>query len=141
MSGVNKVEKKNLQQIARNTGLYPLEAFEFVRHGLAFAVSRIHEAQIDLQEGQQHITGQQLCWGLRDFAIRRYGVVARAVLRHWNINRTEDFGRIVFAMVDDGIMRKTPQDSIHDFDHVYDLDKVFELPERVTTPVPPTFHI
>lgn len=141
MSSVNKVEKKNLQQIARNTGVYPLEAFEFVRHGLAFAVARIHEAQTDSPGGQQHVTGQQLCWGLRDFAIRRYGVVARAVLRHWNINRTEDFGRIVFAMVEDGIMRKTPQDSIHDFDHVYDVDKVFELPERVMPPVAATFFL
>ena len=127
---MNKLEKKTLKQIARNTGIYPPEAFEFVRHGLAYAVSRIHEADKNTQEPQRHITGQQLSWGLRDFAIRRYGVMARAVLRHWNINRTEDFGRIVFAMVEDGIMRKTPQDSITDFNHVYDMNQVFEPPER-----------
>ncbi len=112
-----------------------------MRHGRAYAVSRIHEAEKDAQDPQRHITGQQLSWGLRDFAIRRYGVMARAVLRHWNINRTEDFGRIVFAMVEDGIMRKTPQDSMSDFDHVYDMNQVFEPPLRQMESAAATFRL
>ena len=138
---MNKLEKKSLRQIARSTGLYPPEAFEFVRHGLAYAVAHIYDAPKTDDDTQRHITGQQLSCGLRDFAVRRYGVMARAVLRHWNINRTEDFGRIVFAMVEDGIMRKTPQDSIHDFDHVYDMNDVFEPPVRPAAEATVTFKL
>lgn len=63
--------------------------------------------------------------GLRDYAIRQYGLLARTVLTHWNVRRTEDFGRIVFAMVQAGELRKSDDDSPGDFREVYDFDEAF----------------
>ena len=51
--------------------------------------------------------------------------MAPAVLKHWNVKRTDDFGRIVFAMVDAGLMTKTPDDSIEDFRGVFDFTEAF----------------
>ncbi|MFG0326050.1 MAG: Minf_1886 family protein [Phycisphaerales bacterium JB037] len=106
---------------------YPPQAFEFVRQGLAHTVSSVHEGVPGLSDDESHhVTGAQLCFGLKDYAIRRYGKLARTVLQRWGIHRTGDFGRIVFAMVDAGLMRKTDEDSIEDFDEVYGFDEAFE---------------
>jgi uncharacterized repeat protein (TIGR04138 family) len=104
---------------------YPIEAFDFVREGLSFTVQRVHENPEALPEADRHICGQQLCLGLRDFAIEQYGYLAPLVLGHWNIHRTDDFGRIVFLLVDLGMMSKTQSDHIDDFRAVYDFSEAF----------------
>ncbi|MAE62471.1 MAG: hypothetical protein CMJ49_14075 [Planctomycetaceae bacterium] len=116
----------SLQQLVRDTK-YPFDAFHFVRRGLDFTVHQIHENPEDLDEGERHVDGAQLCLGLRDFAVEQYGQLARTVLRRWRINRTEDFGRIVFAMVNGGLMQAQEEDSEHDFDRVFDFDREFDI--------------
>ncbi len=121
--------------ILERAGCYPVEAFHFVREGLGHTVERArvqHEASLRGNGGaglanpeMHHVSGQQLCLGLRDYAILQYGMLAPAVLRHWNIVRTEDFGRIVYAMITGGLMSKTADDSIDDFAAVYDFEEAF----------------
>ena len=53
-------------------------------------------------------------------------LMARTVLRRWNIRRTEDFGKIVFTLVENGDMGKTDGDTIEDFRRVYDFATAFE---------------
>lgn len=71
------------------------------------------------------MTGQELCIGLRDYAVDCFGVLALTVLEQWGIRRTEDFGRIVFAMIDAGFLRKTAEDSLEDFVGVFEFDEAF----------------
>lgn len=124
---------KDLATIAQRTR-YPVDAFLFVQRGLDFTVSRLHgeidaeydDIESDAYESQRHVSGQDLCTGLRDFAIKEYGLLARTVLRRWNITSCRDFGQVVFAMVDGGLMRKTDDDTIHDFNNVFDFNSAFE---------------
>ena len=126
---------KSLKQIAENAG-YELGAFLFVQRGLEFTVKRIHGArpkQVDMddfdddddQPSSRHVSGQQLCMGLRDFARQEYGLLARSVLARWRVHRSEDFGRIVFAMVDAELMHKTADDTLADFVNVFSFDEAF----------------
>ncbi len=115
-----------LAQIAARTR-YPLKAFEFVRLGLEFTVHRIHSQPETLDEHERHVSGEQLSLGLRDYAIEKYGRLARHMLSHWNIHRTEDFGQIVFAMVNGNLMQASPGDSVHDFDNVFDFEGSFDV--------------
>lgn len=115
-----------LHQIAARTR-YPLIAFEFVRMGLDYTVHRLHEHPELLEEHERHVTGVQLCRGLVDYALEQYGLMARDMLARWNVCRTEDFGQIVFAMVDGGMMQANDGDSVHDFDHVLDFDQAFRF--------------
>ena len=138
---MDKVAKTSLNQIVARTGLYPVEAFEFVRAGLAVTAQKVYPDIEKRSELEQHVSGRQLCFGLRDFAIRRYGLLAKAVLYHWNIRRTADFGRIVFAMIEGGLMRKTPEDCIEDFDNVFDFAKAFEPPPRPSGPSATVFKL
>ncbi len=114
-------------------GPFPPEAFQFVREGLAHTVETTHGAHaigpLDDDESR-HVSGQQLCLGIRDYAIEQFGDLAGTVLRHWGIRKTEDFGKIVFAMVDAGLMRTTEDDSIEDFRDVFDFDEAFASPAR-----------
>lgn len=76
----------------------------------------------------RHVTGQELCLGLRSYAVERYGLLARTVLLGWGVRSTEDFGKIVYAMVDAGLMRTSEGDSVDDFRGVYDFAEAFEGP-------------
>jgi uncharacterized repeat protein (TIGR04138 family) len=73
----------------------------------------------------RHVSGRELCWALRDFAIDRWGLMARAVFEAWNIQDTKDFGRIVFGFIDFDLMRKQADDRLEDFDDVFSFEEVF----------------
>lgn len=126
------VPYKSLNQIADSAG-YAVDAFLFVQRGLEFTVRRIHgeePARAVFEDDpdtphNRHISGQELCLGLCDFAKREYGLMARSVLARWRVHRSEDFGRIVFAMVDGGLMHKTHEDTIADFIDVFSFDEAF----------------
>lgn len=116
--------------IRQNTGPYPQQAYHFVREGLAHTVRMVHGEGLPAGESageHRHVSGQQLCLGLRDFAIRQYGFLARTVLERWHIHRTDDFGRMVFAMIDAGLMRKSDRDALEDFVGVFDFDEAFPV--------------
>ncbi len=108
------------------TGPYPPEAYLFVQQGLRFTIDRIRKTDPEVGEDGRHVDGSELCVGLRDFARQQYGLLARTVLDCWNIRRTEDFGAIVFNMVELGLLRTSDEDRIEDFSRVYDFDASFE---------------
>ena len=120
----------DLRAVARETK-YPLAAFLFVQRGLDFTVRRTHgelpeDEELDPAEREsRHVTGRDLCFGLRDFAIEQYGLLARTVLRRWRIEQCEDFGRIVFTMVEAGLMHKNDEDNLEDFSEVFDFATAF----------------
>lgn len=76
----------------------------------------------------RHVSGQELCLGLRSLAVEKYGLLARTVLRGWGVSTTEDFGKIVYAMVDTGLLRTSDRDSLEDFRGVYEFDEAFDGP-------------
>ena len=124
----------NWENLRAAAGSYPDEAFEFVSEGLGYTVDRIHEerANAELEWAMSvgnHVSGQELCIGLRDFAIKQYGLLAPIVLRRWNVNRTADFGQIVFAMIECGLMSKNESDSIEDFHGIFDFHEAFAREE------------
>ena len=116
---------KSLDEIVDLIGLYPREAYKFVQAGLQFTVEKLHAEILNDPEANRHVTGQQLCEGLREFALKEWGLLAPTVLRRWNITTTYDFGRIVFALVDHKHMAKTDDDTVEDFRNVYDFKTAF----------------
>jgi uncharacterized repeat protein (TIGR04138 family) len=76
----------------------------------------------------RHVSGRDLCWALRDYALKRWGILARTVLESWNIRRSVDFGRIIFGFIHFDMMRKQEGDTIDDFNDVYSFDEAFDQP-------------
>jgi len=117
--------KKSIHQVIKEDGRYPLPAVQFVREGLSRTVEEQHPEGA-VPGTRRHVSGAELCHGLRQLALERWGMLARSVLQRWNITETKDFGEIVFLLVESGWMQKGPQDSIEDFENVYDFADAFE---------------
>jgi uncharacterized repeat protein (TIGR04138 family) len=83
------------------------------------------DAKLVPSDESRHVSGAQLCQGLRDYALRQYGLLAGMVLRSWGIRGTSDFGNIVFGMISIGLFRKTEDDTREEFDNVYDFAEAF----------------
>lgn len=79
----------------------------------------------------RHVNGRDLCWGLRDYAMDRWGMLARVVLESWNIRQTLDFGRIVFGFIDLDMMRKQDSDALDDFAEVFSFTDAFDRQFRI----------
>jgi uncharacterized repeat protein (TIGR04138 family) len=94
---------------------------------VAAALDRLGGAE----EMNRHVTGRQLCWALRDIALERWGLMARPLLSSWGITCTEDVGRIVFALVENGWLQKQPQDSLEDFQQVFAFPEAFDKQYRI----------
>lgn len=124
------IKQKSLHQLARDLGTYPAEAYEFVQRGLSHTVQLVHGTAVD-PDASRHVSGPQLCEGLREYALGQWGLLARTVLRQWNVTSTADFGRIVFALIEAGQMQKTDDDSLEDFRNVFDFRKAFESGYRI----------
>jgi uncharacterized repeat protein (TIGR04138 family) len=123
-----------LDRVARMVGVWPIEAYEFVHVGLAHTVNALYDGKPihNVPRRPRHVTGQELCWGLRNFALQRWGLLAPAVLGKWNIETTLDFGRIVFSLVEHGLLAVTPQDTLEDFRGVYDFKSAFGISYRMS---------
>ena len=72
---------------------------------------------------RRHVTGQELSLAVRDMALGQFGPAAHLVLDHWAIRRTEDIGRIVYDLIEAGLLGKTESDRIEDFSGVYDFEE------------------
>lgn len=80
---------------------------------------------------QAHITGGELLEGIRDCALEQFGFLARTVFNCWSIHSTDDFGRMVFDLVERGEMRKTDSDQLSDFVDVYDFEEALDRQYRI----------
>ena len=123
-----------MEDVIREDGRYPPQAYAFLHEGIKRAVRDVcgEEAVAHGQvTGQQyHVTGQQMCHGLRELALERWGMLARCVLERWNIHATIDFGNMVYLLIRYGFWRKTDEDSCDDFRDVFDFREAFDIPSE-----------
>jgi len=118
---------ERLAEYMNREGINPDDLRRLVEDGcLPAKLAAIVEDMGGADKLNRHVTGQQLCWAIRDVAQKRWGFMARAVLARWNITRTEDIGAIVFALVNNGWLQKQPTDSLADFDAVFNFHQAFD---------------
>jgi uncharacterized repeat protein (TIGR04138 family) len=125
-----------LEELVRRDPRYAYEAYEFIFGALAHTQKMLGRLPPEgAPPGQDHhVSGPQLLEGVRDLALREFGLMARAVFRIWGVNRTADFGEIVFNLVEAGLMSKTAEDDRLDFADVYDLDQVLVRDYKIELP-------
>lgn len=122
---------EDLGRILREDPRYNADAYLFVLDALHFTVRSLGRHEKKKRE-ERHVTGRELLEGIRRYALKEYGPMARAVLEHWGVRRCEDFGEIVFSLVENGLLSKTERDSRKDFRGGYDFGKVFDAPFEAT---------
>lgn len=107
---------------------YHIEAYQFVRDALSYSqeILQMKSASEMAEEGENHITGQQLCEGIRQYSLQQYGYMAKVVLNTWGIFSTGDFGEIVYNLIRIKQMKKSDTDRREDFDGVFDFENGFD---------------
>lgn len=116
-SAIDSFEEK-LRLLTKQDQRYHVNAYRFVYEALEHALSHIGK--------QRHVTGKELLTAVRELGTEKFGFLARTVFENWGVRKTRDFGEIVFNLVNSGLMGKTEEDSVEDFDDVYDFEEVFE---------------
>ena len=119
------MQHPKLEELARRDPRYAVEAYEFVFAALAHTLRRLGRTPpggAGPWEGG-HVSVAELLDGARDLALRDYGLLARAVLRAWGVNSTDDLGEVVFNLVEAGLMDPHAADDRRGFHDAFDLDQ------------------
>lgn len=107
-----------IERVMGENPAYKFEAYSFVMAALHHTVSKLAKAR--------HVTGTELLAGIREYALEQFGPMARTVLNYWGIFKTDDFGKIVFSLVEVGILRKQSEDKLEDFKDAYSFEEAFD---------------
>src|SRR5262249_52252509 len=125
-----------LAEVVRKDPRYPYESYEFVFEALKYTqiiLNRVPRPDAGEDPGpQHHVKGRELLEGIRAYALRQFGLMARTVFRMWGIHSTGDFGEIIFNLIDANLMSKTEDDCREDFRDIYDLDQALVEGYRIT---------
>ncbi len=132
------------RDISLRSGFHP-DAFDFLKIALRYTVHisthvttrgdipQDDEPDRDSSDESQHVTGPELLEGIRCYALEQFGLLTVVVFDHWGIHCTEDFGRMVFDLIDRGEMFKTDRDQLSDFSNVYSFEQVFDRDYEIDT--------
>jgi uncharacterized repeat protein (TIGR04138 family) len=128
-----------LMEVVQRDPRYAYEAYEFLFHALHHTQKMLGREPLEVAEGEAsppldkkyHVSGPELLHGVRDLALREFGLMARTVFHQWGIQQTDDFGEMVFNLVEAGLLSKTDEDSRTDFHNVYDLDQALVHDYRI----------
>jgi uncharacterized repeat protein (TIGR04138 family) len=100
----------------KDSRYYP-EAYEFVMEALSFSQKKFKKAK--------HISGEELLTGIKSLLLKKFGPMTLMVLKHWGIKTTDDFGNIVYNLVENKVLAKDTNDHYDSFKNAYDFEEVF----------------
>lgn len=141
-----------IAKLLREDRRYDFDAYVFVFEALRYAQEKLGmgtesstsdepEVESEKQAGSgpstqtpKHLSGQELCEAIRQFALEQYGYMAKCVLNQWGVTKTGDFGEIVFSLIRIGEMRKTPDDRREDFNDVFDFEEGLTRQFKISIP-------
>lgn len=123
------MQKNNFDQavaeILQTDPRFDVQAYRFVREGLDFTLKLHKRTQGTIP---RHVSGPELLEGLRQYTLKEFGPMGKMVLNEWGISRCEDFGAIVFNLVQRGILGKSENDKLEDFSEIFTFDEAFVQP-------------
>jgi uncharacterized repeat protein (TIGR04138 family) len=117
--------EETLETILKNDSRYQRGAYIFIRESLDHTQKLLGRSG---REEVHHVSGQELLEGIRAYALEQYGPMTLTVLSEWGVRHCEDFGELVFNMVEASILSKTDRDSREDFKNGYDFFEAFRRP-------------
>ena len=127
MKKQNFLEMVNL--IVKEDDRYTLEAYGFLKEALDFTMDKERKRMGKaVSKTQRHVTGQELLEGVREYALEQFGPMAHTVLTSWGLEGCEDFGEMVFNLIEYGVFSKNEDDTKEDFAAIYDFEEAFLKP-------------
>jgi uncharacterized repeat protein (TIGR04138 family) len=122
-----------IKKIAQTDRRYPAEAYFFVQEALQHTQRSLGRHKTE----DKHVGGKELLGGIREYALKTFGPMVPTVFGEWGIHSCEDFGEIVFNMIDHNLATKKPTDSREDFRGGYNFDDAFRKPYLPSSRIQP----
>lgn len=107
-----------VEEIYEKDSRYKEDAYVFVMEALAYTQKKFKRSK--------HVKGEEMLLGMKELLLNKFGPMTMPVLEHWGIKSTEDFGNIVFNLVENRVLSKTEDDSIEEFKNGYNFEEVFD---------------
>ncbi len=131
------MQNPRIEELTRRDPRYAPEAYQFVFDALDYAARRLGRARADAPppqpspsggggqaggEEEEHVSVAEFIRGVRELALRDFGLMAPAVFRAWGVRATDDFGEIVFNLIGAGLMDPAAADDRGTFHDLCDLE-------------------
>lgn len=117
------VLEDRIQGVRMRDHRFSRNAYYFVLDALDFTMSNLGKDQLTGED--RHVGGRELLHYIKDFASDQFGPMAPVVFEQWGIGSSEDFGEIVFNLIDAELLSRRPTDSRLDFVDGFDFHSVF----------------
>ncbi len=112
-----------IQDVRVRDHRFSRNAYYFVLDALDYTMSRLGKDQLTGED--RHVGGRELLHYVQDFAAEQFGPMAPLVFEQWGIRGSEDFGEIVFNLIDAELLSRRPTDSRLDFCDGFDFRATF----------------
>lgn len=118
----------DLERLVESDTTWPYEAYEFVLNALDHAAAKSQAmedtfsaegTEADNAGASSHVDGKQIALAARELAQQEFGQMAPVVFHQWGIRATLDLGRIIFKLIEIGLLNQNEGDSLEDFEGVY----------------------
>ena len=109
-------------ELCRRPPHFAYEAYEFVSEAVSFTQQRLGRTGDDEDAGDdRHVSGAELLRGVCDLAVVTFGMMAPVVFKQWGVRTTDHVGRMVFDLIEVGLLSKSDRDTPEDFHDLFDL--------------------
>ena len=123
------MSKQNLaevvERIVQVDSRYDYRIYEFVHEVLQHTLKSLKRGP---HGANRHVSPNELLIGLRDYALKEFGPMSKFVLNDWGVKSCEDFGHVVFNLVNERVFGKTESDSPDDFKNGFTFEDAFVKP-------------
>ena len=114
---------RGVERILEREDHWPREAYDFVRRTVERAIENAAESGL-----RGHVAGPQIIEAARDLALNDYGPAAAYLLDQWHLQSSTDVGHVVFLLIEEGLLAKSDDDRLEDFENVLDLPAELAAP-------------
>jgi len=114
-----------INQICTEDKRFSVNSYFFILDALHVTAKKIKKSD---PKHSHHLSGAELSEGIKDYALKRFGCMSYTVMDLWGLNKTADFGSIVYNLINVGLLGKSGDDSIDDFKDIFDFENAFLKP-------------
>ena len=117
-----------IQSVRQRDRRFSRHAYYFVLDALDFTMAELGRDALTGED--RHVGGRELLHFIQEFAAEQFGPMAPLVFERWGVHSSDDFGEIVFNLIDAELLSRRPTDSRLDFVDGFDFREAFAQRHR-----------
>ena len=115
--------ESRIDELVRSDRRFTAEAYQFVFDALDYVAAH---PGCRKSQASRHITVTELIEGFRRLGLEQFGPLARCVFESWGVYTTEDFGEVVYNLIQHDLLNQGESDRKEDFKGGFDFREAFE---------------